>query len=902
MTRWGPVLCGLGNSLGGHCRIVLCSLMAVSLIGPVQAQQIPNVSLDQLQQMQGQRGATSSQPPAVTARETILEPTAPSTPLAESQLEQILSSRAGVKLQQYGYDQLGVGRAVSLPQAGAMQDNYVLGVGDEIVLTLRGQENSEYRVVVDRDGNASFPKLSPVSAAGRNFGKFRENLINAVRRAYVSTDAFVTVGRLRQISVLVSGEVGSPGVRTMTGLSSVLDAVFVSGGIKKSGSLRNVLVQRGDRTISVDLYSILLGGVQSRNVVLADGDKVIVPALGATVAIAGKVRRPGIFELPVGRGTMDVREAVKMASGTATPGSYAVSLLRTMPDGRRQLIDVTGEANYKLHDGEIIVVKPAVDISINQVTLSGAVRIPGTVALGKYKTLHDILPSTDVLQPGAYVLLGVIERIDPVTQQRVVLPFSPLRVIHGRENATLTSNDVVRILNKRDLLQLLSMSPAGKLQFAGVVGASRDGTVSDNAQSEVAAGAVSSPGLLSSPSTAALGDVVLGASSGKTGQQSVDTLVAKGDVSAKAPIQAEMLAESASLSPSDAAFYSTSLEDYWTSINGAVQNPGAYLIAPGTTLAEALSGIGGLVSDADLQEFEITSTVIDQANGTSTTSRSKHPATKEEFANVVIQTFDRIEFRRVYSDKFSGSVKIEGEVRYPGVYSILRNETLGSVLRRAGGATDVAYPQGAVFLRTSVARAEEVEHKRIMADMRSQMLNFLMRPAQGNSQPPSGESIKAAEMLMAQMEAAKSLGRVPVVADEPMLTRHPELDILLEPGDSITIPRQPSTVLVVGEVLRAGAQRFDNSGSVDDYVDKAGGPTSQADTSRIIVVLPDGSVRRNSSSWLNFGFGANIPAGSTIFVPRELEVYTSRQLLVDSIQIFSQLATSAAALAVLSKQ
>ena len=140
---------------------------------------------------------------------------------------------------------------------------------------------------VDRDGNVVLPRLNPIAAAGRTLGDFRQDLISDVHRAYVSTQGFATVGRVRQVGVIVAGEVGSPGVRTLTGLASPIDAILVSGGIKKSGSLRNVEVVYQGRTETIDLYAFLTNGVAARQVSLADGDRIVVPTLGKTVTAAG---------------------------------------------------------------------------------------------------------------------------------------------------------------------------------------------------------------------------------------------------------------------------------------------------------------------------------------------------------------------------------------------------------------------------------------------------------------------------------------------------------------------------------------------------------------------------------------------------------------------------------------
>ena len=138
-------------------------------------------------------------------------------PLPETRLEQIFSLRAGVRLQQFGYDLFG--RAfctVTVPQTGAMMDDYVLGPGDQIIVSLRGQENAEDRVNVDRNGQVALPRINPIEATGRTFGEFRQDLEAAICIVpMLRRIAFVSIGTMRQISVLVTGEVNNPGQRTM---------------------------------------------------------------------------------------------------------------------------------------------------------------------------------------------------------------------------------------------------------------------------------------------------------------------------------------------------------------------------------------------------------------------------------------------------------------------------------------------------------------------------------------------------------------------------------------------------------------------------------------------------------------------------------------------------------------
>ena len=256
-----------------------------------------------------------------------------------------MSQRAGVKLRLFGYDQMGQGRDVTVPEAGAVQDDYILGPGDSVVVTLRGQENSQTSVQVDRAGQLTLPRMRPIAAAGRTFGSLRQEIETAVARGYVATNAFVTLGAVRQVSVLVSGEVNNPGQRTLSGLSSAVDAILLSGGVKKSGSLRNVRIQRGGREFTVDLYSVLTSGGGSTNLRLADGDRILVPLLGPTVAVSGLVRRPAIYELPARQSGISGAVAAGSGgrAGSARPLSFrgaAHSAERQHPDdasdGRRR--------------------------------------------------------------------------------------------------------------------------------------------------------------------------------------------------------------------------------------------------------------------------------------------------------------------------------------------------------------------------------------------------------------------------------------------------------------------------------------------------------------------------------------------------------------------------------------
>lgn len=384
--------------------------------------------------------------------------------LPRSRLEQIMSARAGVVLQQYGYTQFGAGRQITVPETGAVQDDYIMGPGDEVVVSLRGQENSDVRTTVDRDGRVVLPRMPPISAAGRSFGSFRQDVDAAVHRAYVASTASISIGRVRQISVQVSGEVNVPGMRILTGLSSVADALLLSGGVRKSGSLRNIHVQRDGHDYVVDLYGLLTASGRTGMMRLADGDRIVVPSLGRTVAVAGLVRQQGIYELPARASSISARALLALAGGQEVRGRYRLSIQRIENDGRVSLVSLQGDVG-QVRDSEILRVELGADLASDQATLSGGLGLAGQYAVTTGTRLSDVIRAPGALGQSPYTLFGIIVRKDPRTLLRSLVAFTPAAVLGGTEDQVLQTDDIIRPIstNEAHLLDFVLRSYLSKL-------------------------------------------------------------------------------------------------------------------------------------------------------------------------------------------------------------------------------------------------------------------------------------------------------------------------------------------------------------------------------------------------------------------------------------------------------
>lgn len=375
--------------------------------------------------------------------------------LQPSRLEQIMSSRAGVQLQQFGYDQFGIGRNVVVPETGAIADDYIMGPGDEVVVSLRGQESNDVRVTVDRNGRVLMPRLAPIPAAGRSFGSFRQDLEAAVRRAYIASTASVAIGKVRQISVLVAGEINVPGQRLVTGLSSVVDALVLSGGVKKTGSLRNVRVVRQGQQYTVDLYNVLTGiGSGAGGMRLADGDRIVVSTLGPTVAVAGLVRRPGIYELPARASGLSARSLLALAGGQEVRGRFRLAVQRIEADGRLALVPLQNDSSV-VRDSEILRVELGADLAATQATLAGSTGLAGQYAITTGTKLSDVIRAPGAMGNTPYTLFGLIVRKDPRTLLRTLIAFTPSAVLNGTEDQVLQSDDVIRPFSQNEI-QLLN--------------------------------------------------------------------------------------------------------------------------------------------------------------------------------------------------------------------------------------------------------------------------------------------------------------------------------------------------------------------------------------------------------------------------------------------------------------
>jgi polysaccharide export outer membrane protein len=260
------------------------------------------------------------------------------TPLTEFQ--QIVAESTGRTLPIFGASMFSTPPSTFAPVDNIpVTPDYVIGPGDELRIQIWGQVNQQGSFVVDRTGSIALPEVGTVHVAGVQFSQLRDFLKSQLGRIYRNFDLNVNLGQLRSIQVFVVGQAMKPGSYSIGSLSTLLNALFASGGPLPQGSLRDIQVKRGSETIThFDLYDLLLHGDKTKDVRLESGDVIFIPDVGPQVAVMGSVTTPSIYEL---RGEKSFNQVIALAGGLTNAASDSkLRVERIYNHTERSVIDV----------------------------------------------------------------------------------------------------------------------------------------------------------------------------------------------------------------------------------------------------------------------------------------------------------------------------------------------------------------------------------------------------------------------------------------------------------------------------------------------------------------------------------------------------------------------------------
>lgn len=908
---------------------VLGFLIATVLAVSAQAQGVNLQSLTETQRAALQMQGTG---PA-------LQPTAPAIPKSQPVKVENAPMRgafASLPLRPFGENVFqGDGSRYVTPSDMPVPSDYVIGVGDVVEVRLFGKENKILQLRVERNGVITLPEIGPVTVLGMSFEAMSSMVLERIAKQKIGVEATVSMGALRSIQVFLSGDVGQPGAYTVDGLTTLPHVLLVGGGVRPTGSLRRVEIQRHGRVVAkVDLYDYLLKGRGKADVRLQSGDTVFVPPVGRQVAVGGDVLKPAIYEL---LNEKSAEETLNLAGGMLPSAFPAKTKLdRLLKNGSRETFWLPTQEKRALQvmDGDSILVPSALGRADRGVTLVG--HVPNAGASIQWKEgLHvaQLLGSAQDLLADYFRLVGVIERTEETTGAKSFLAFNLHEVLSKGKVVPLMPEDKVIVLKQEDVEFLSSVSVQnvlfGKLptpQGGALVNSGRDKLVfgaQANQASRVTKSAIDSAANTNESSKAELQPLESAMFTMDQGYPRADQVVARtehrfcngllyladivgqegafrfrGAVAASA---AE--GEGVKLSRNQAC---TKIYDQFPGllafllenvavVRGEVLNPGLVPVAPSVTVEMAISARGGVTRSADAKGVELT-TFIQETGRTERKVLGESLKQKTE-----LDPGAAILVRKRATDQDAGLVKLGGEVLYPGTYSIRKGERLSELMARAGGLTQFAYAYGAVFQRAAIKDEKKVYYAKAAQELQQSVLFGLTRQrAAASAQDGLAGASGFVMSVMNDLKNMSPTGRMVVEADPTVLQVRPEQDVMLQPGDEIYIPRRPSHVNVMGEVLNPGAVQFQSGKLASDYVKAVGGTTRLADLDRVYVILPNGAAEPLKLSSWNFS-PTLVPPGSTIYVTREALPTTPTDLMLIVTQMAKDIALTAASLVVIGK-
>jgi protein involved in polysaccharide export with SLBB domain len=722
------------------------------------------------------------------------------------------------ELRQFGYDFFkNSAQLLEAIDNLPIGDNYVLGPGDSLNLSIWGSINARYTLTVDRNGEIMIPRAGVVKVWGLSYEKAKEAIEKIVSRYFKNYDMNISLGKLRTIQVFVVGEVELPGSYPISTLATVVNALSAAGGPTKNGSLRAIkLTRNGKPAEDIDLYDMFLSGDRSKDVRLQNGDTVFVPVIGPVVAVAGEVKRPAIYET---KGTPSLGDVVQMAGGiTASGFTGRIQIERFSGNNSKIALDYepkdghldSATAGIRIQDRDMVKIFPVQEAVRQVVSLTGNIVRPGEYQFRKGMHVKDVIPAFADLLPESYLESAEITRLALPDYHKEILNFNLRKALEGNEaeNIALQEQDTIKVFSRWEMQEKPSVI-----------------------------------------------------------------------------------------------------------INGFVVNPGKYDFHPGMTVRDLVSASGSPKRNAllDMAELSRVQVAGDKATATRVQIDLGKAISGDPEHNLALKPDDVLIVRGIvgWTDSTDKFVRLKGEVQYPGVYSVARGEKLSSVIARAGGFTDKAYLRGAKFTRRSVQKEQQKRMEEII--LRTEK-NISQKQAELASLASSKDELDATKAALDglqkdldRMKTMKAEGRVVIRLAQIEELKKSSYDLEMDGGDILEIPPRSNVVNVMGEVYNPISFVYvAKSSSVENYLNKAGGATNEAEVSEMFIIKADGTVfsRQQASfgikwsdeakQWTLGSFMSSyLEPGDTLVVPQKLERTAWLRDIKDITTIISQIALTA---------
>ncbi|MFU2511029.1 SLBB domain-containing protein [Pseudoalteromonas sp. ASV78] len=795
------------------------------------------------------------------------------------------------EIKPFGYELFSGEPTTFMPsENAAVPETYLIGRGDQLKINFYGKESESYEVNVDREGRINIPNLSPVEVAGLTFGEIKELIKAKVEQEVIGVKAFVSLGQLRSMRILVLGEAHKPGSYSVSSLTTVSHALFISGGVSEIASLRNIQVKRAGKVVAnFDLYDLLIKGDSRNDIILKPGDVVFIPSVGSQVAVEGLVKRPAIFELKNNENAQDI---LKMAGGLK-PEAYAQKAIveRFNNYNTKEIlsVDFSGkEIAYIPRDGDRIRFNPVSLQYQNSISVIGAVARPGNYQWHQGKRISDVFTSVrgDLL-PQADLSYALLVREINISGDIEVRQFDIAQAIvkATAHDFELKTNDKLLVFSRyeekeAEELALKNMALTEeqqaqqvkvqqwhkyqKKEFEKYIGVATDDMelqLNDNSNLTIAE--ISKRKAEKEEQKLKPEDYAL-----FSRNNLLKPVIAKLKLQANVR-QAMQLVE----------------------INGHVTYPGIYPLTIGSEVNDLIIAAGGLLESAYTEQAEITRILAGDASKVEHIKFNLHKAILgESDDNRILRSKDSLNVFSIPNWQENVKVELKGEVKFPGTYTIRRGETLTNLLERAGGFSEFAEEKAAIFTRESIRKQEQQQLAKLSEELRRDIAQKSFENSVGSNSLSYDEMNK----LLNDLANVEAVGRL--VIDLPLIVEDKQR-LVLQDGDTLYVPSKRDSISVIGEVNYATSHLYKPGTSFEDYIALSGGLKERADDERIYIIKANGSVKiPDSGSWFAVNDSQLIEAGDTIVVPLNSNYMDNLTLWSTVTQIVYQLGVAVAAI------
>jgi protein involved in polysaccharide export with SLBB domain len=643
--------------------------------------------------------------------------------------------------------------------------NYQVGPDDELLIDIFGFSEASYSLKVSPEGAINVPYVGVIIVGGMAIEQATSRIRTRLSTIYSglktgNTKVKVSLGNIRSIKVVLTGELVKPGTYTLPSVGSVFNALYQSGGPSENGSFREIEVIRGGVKIAtMDVYDFLFRGEFKNNIRLQDQDVIRVPTYNKRVEIVGEVKRPGIFEMVTGENMNDLLRF----SGNFTERAYQarIKVLKNTAT-ERKISDIIAEefASYQPAPGDKFFVDEILDRFENRIMIEGSVFRPGQFELAPGMTLKQLLQKAEGLTEDAFLDRAYITRLSNDLQPQL---------ISIDINAILTGKAKDILLQREDVVKIASLFDLK--------------------------------------------------------------------------------------------------EEYNVKVEGEVRQPGKYKFAEGMTVEDVIVQAGGFREGAASQRIEV-SRRVKNSNALSTSAQIAevfqidiNQNFKIAAAAFVLMPFDIVSVRPSIGFELQVQVKVQGEVLYPGVYTLSKkDERISDIINRAGGFTAWAYPEGASLLRSGVIKDK--------AELKKEENKSLDKQLKQKGEGEKGEKAIVSSFDTDHLDSGKVVKNDFIGIDLPEILRKPgtKLDLFLEVGDVLNIPKELQTVKISGEVLSPVTVVYSQNKTFRSYIASAGGFTEKSRRKRSYIKYANGSMK-SAKKIIFFNIYPRVRSGSEIIVP-----------------------------------